>query len=116
MQYTSKNKASLIATINNPTVLSVEVEKAPVRLGVENLQPQMQFLLNETKTNTFTPIFTANKQFVALFIIKKEGTTALNFETVKGKIFNDIMTTREKKHLKEYFEKQKLTADIKIVR
>ena len=116
MQYTSKNKASLIATINNPTVLSAEVEKAPVRLGVENLQPQMQFLLNETKTNTFTPIFTANKQFVALFIIKKEGTTALNFETVKGKIFNDIMTTREKKHLKEYFEKQKLTADIKIVR
>ena len=83
-------------------------------LKIYNLK--CNFLLNETKTNTFTPIFTANKQFVALFIIKKEGTTALNFETVKGKIFNDIMTTREKKHLKEYFEKQKLTADIKIVR
>ena len=50
------------------------------------------------------------------FVIRKEGTTALGFETVKAKIFNDIMTTREKKHLKEYFEKQKLTADIKIVR
>lgn len=116
IQYTSKNKASLIATLNNPTVLSAEVEKAPVRLSVENLQPQMQFLLNETKINSFTPIFTANKQFISLFIVKKEGTTALNLETVKGKIFNDIMTTREKKYLKDYFEKQKLTADIKIVR
>ena len=116
IQYTSKNKASLIATLNNPTVLSAEVEKAPVRLSVENLQPQMQFLLNETKINSFTPIFTANKQFISLFIVKKEGTTALNLETVKGKIFNDIMTTREKKHLKDYSEKQKITADIKIDR
>ena len=115
-QYTSKNKASLANAINNPMVIAADVEKTSLKLGVQSLQPQMQFLLNETKTNTFTPIFTANKQFVALFIIKKEGTTALNFETVKGKIFNDIMTTREKKHLKEYFEKQKLTADIKIVR
>jgi hypothetical protein len=61
-------------------------------------------------------IFTANKQFVSLFVTRKEGTTSLDFETVKAKIFNDIMTTREKKYLKDYFEKQKLTADIKIVR
>ena len=76
----------------------------------------MQFLLNDTKLNTFTPIFTANKQFVSLFVIKKKGTTSLDFETVKAKIFNDMMSLREKKYLKDYFEKQKLTADIKIVR
>ncbi|AXX88594.1 peptidylprolyl isomerase [Arcobacter suis] len=116
MQYTSKNKASLTNAINNPMVIAADVEKTPLKLGVESLQPQMQFLLNETKLNSFTPIFTANKQFVSLFVIKKEGTTSLNFETVKAKIFNDIMTTREKKYLKDYFEKQKLTADIKIVR
>ena len=72
--------------------------------------------VNETKTNSFTPIFTANKQFISLFLTRKEGTTTLGFESVKTKVFNDIMTLREKKHLKDYFEKQKLTADIKIVR
>ena len=41
---------------------------------------------------------------------------AKGFETVKAKIFNDMMRLREKKYLKDYFEKQKLTADIKIVR
>jgi hypothetical protein len=76
----------------------------------------MQYLLNETKVNSFTPIFTANKQFVSLFLVKKNGSTALSFESVKARIFNDIMSTREKKYLKDYFEKQKLTADIKIVR
>ena len=116
IQYTSKNKASLANALNNPMVIAADVEKTPLKLGVESLQPQMQFLLNETKLNSFTPIFTANKQFVSLFVTRKEGTTSLDFETVKAKIFNDIMTTREKKYLKDYFEKQKLTADIKIVR
>ena len=115
-QYTSKNKASLANAINNPMVIAADVEKTPLKLGVQSLQPQMQFLLNDTKLNTFTPIFTANKQFVSLFVIKKEGTTSLDFETVKAKIFNDMMSLREKKYLKDYFEKQKLTADIKIVR
>ena len=116
IQYTSKNKASLTSAINNPMIIAADVEKTPIKLNIENLQPQMQNLLNETKTNSFTPIFTANKQFVSLFLTRKEGTTTLGFESVKTKVFNDIMTLREKKHLKDYFEKQKLTADIKIVR
>jgi parvulin-like peptidyl-prolyl isomerase len=116
IQYTSKNRASLTNAINNPMVILADVQKTPIKLNIENLQPQMQYLLNETKTNSFTPIFTANKQFVSLFVIRKEGTTSLDFETVKAKIFNDMMSLREKKYLKDYFEKQKLTADIKIVR
>ena len=115
-QYTSKNKASLISAINNPMVIADDVVRTPLKLSSDSLQPQMQFMLNETKTNSFTPIFTANKQFIALFIVKKEGISTLGFETVKAKIFNDIMSTREKKYLKDYFEKQKLIADIKILK
>lgn len=115
-QYTSKNKAALNTAIKNPMVVSADVERTSIKLASENLQPQMQYLLNETKINNFTPIFTANKQFVSLYVIKKEGTTTLNFESVKAKIFNDMMSLREKQYLKDYFEKQKLTADIKIVK
>lgn len=116
IQYTSKNKAALLETLRNPMTVSADVQRAPLTLNSETLQGQMQFLLNETKVNSFTPIFTANKQFVSLFIQKKDGSIALPFESVKAKIFNDIMSTREKKYLKDHFEKQKLTADIKIVR
>ena len=116
VQYSSKNKAALLETLKNPLSVSADVERAPITLETQSLQPQMQYLLNETKINSFTPIFTANKQFVSLFLVRKNGTTALSFESVKARIFNDIMSTREKKYLKDYFEKQKLTADIKIVR
>jgi uncharacterized protein YqfB (UPF0267 family) len=116
MQYISKNKASLIKTIKNPLLLSDDVQREPITLNVGNLQAQMQYLLNETKENSFTPIFTANKQYVALFVLRKQGSAPLAFESVKAKIFNDIMSLRETKYLKDHFEKQKLTADIKIVR
>jgi len=116
VQYSSKNKAALINTIKNPLLVSEEVEKAPTMLNAEKLPAQMQFLLNETKEKTFTPIFTANKQFVTLFVQKKDGSVPLAFESVKAKIFNDIMSLREKQYLKDYFEKEKITADIKIVR
>ena len=53
IQYTSKNKASLANALNNPMVIAADVEKTPLKLGVESLQPQMQFLLNETKLNSF---------------------------------------------------------------
>ena len=97
-------------------VISNEVTREPITLTIDKLQGQMQYLLNETKENTFTPVFTANKQYMALFIVKKQGSAPLSYESVKAKIFNDIMSTREKKYLKDHFEKQKLTADIKIVR
>jgi hypothetical protein len=116
VQYASSNKASLMGAINNPMVIAEDVQKTSLKLSADNLQPQLQFLLNDAKINSFTPVFSANKQFISLLVVKKEGTTALGFETVKAKIFNDIMMNREKKYLKDYFEKQKLTADIKIVR
>jgi parvulin-like peptidyl-prolyl isomerase len=116
IQYMSKNKTSLVNTIKNPLLISADVQKESVTLNTEKLQAQMQYLLNETKENSFTPIFTANKQFVALFVLRKQGSAPLSFESVKAKIFNDIMSLREKKYLKDHFEKQKLTADIKIVR
>ncbi|MFA9373085.1 MAG: peptidyl-prolyl cis-trans isomerase [Poseidonibacter sp.] len=116
VQYSSKRKASLVSTIKSPLIANKEVKRNAFILENENLNPQLQYLLNETKANSFTPIFRINDEFTTIFVIKKEGKSILNYETVKSKIFNDIMETREKKFLKEYFEKEKLTADIKIVR
>ncbi|MGB5792673.1 peptidyl-prolyl cis-trans isomerase [Poseidonibacter sp.] len=116
VQYSSKRKASLVSTIKSPLIANKEVKRNAFILENENLNPQLQYLLNETKANSFTPIFRINDEFTTIFVIKKEGKSTLNYETVKSKIFNDIMETREKKFLKEYFEKEKLTADIKIVR
>ncbi len=50
------------------------------------------------------------------FKASKDSIQVVPFENVKNKIFTSMMTKREQKFLKEYFEALKITADIKIVR
>ena len=115
-QYASKNKRALMAISQNPMAVFQEVVKKDFILEQDKLNPQLKFLLNDTKNGSFTPIFTADRNFVMFYVKNKSGVTTLNFDEVKDKIFNTVMSEREQKFLKEYFEKLKLTADIKVIR
>lgn len=116
IQYSSKNRNSLMDSMQNPLKVSNDVSKTSLKLDSQNIPAQLQYILNGTKINSFTPIFTANQEFVTLFLKSSEGKVALPFESVKPRVFNDVMSQREQTFLKEYFEKQKLTADIKVLR
>ena len=115
-QYASKNRQALLAIQKNPMAIYNDVAKEELILEQDKINPQLKYLINETDTNSFTPIFTANKHYVMFFIKAKNGVTTLGFDEVKEKIFNVLMNEREEKYLKEYFEKLKLTADIKVIR
>ena len=116
IQYSSKNRQALLKTQNNPMFISNNVAKNQVTLDTKRLNPQMLYILNQTKKGKFTPIFTANSAYNTLYIKDKYGVTNLDFETVKEQIFREIMTAREKSFLKDLFEKERLTADIEIKR
>ena len=116
IQYSSKSKADLNNVKNNPMMNIPSVSKRPIDLDQRNLNPQLRFIINETSLNQFTPIFTSNKQFVTLQIIQKEDQQTIPFADVRDRIFNIVMQDREKKYLKDYFEKLKLSADIKVIR
>lgn len=116
LQYASKNKADLNRVRTNPMANIPGVSKSPVDLDQTNLNSQLRFIINETAINQFTPVFTANKQFVTLMILQKENQSTIKFEDVRDRIFNIVMQDREKKYLKDYFEKAKLSADIKVIR
>ncbi len=116
IQFSSKNKNALAQAMKNPRNNVFGVVKTPVYLNQDNLNPELRYILNETKEKRFTPIFNANKNFVSLLVLKKEGIQNIEFENVKDRIFNILMQDREKRYLKDYFEKLKLSADIKIIR
>ncbi|MGM0520452.1 MAG: peptidylprolyl isomerase [Campylobacterota bacterium] len=115
-QYSSKNRQELQKTQKNPMFVSNRVTKNEISLDTKRLNPKMLYILNQTKKGQFTPIFTANSAYNTLYIKDKIGVTNLEFETVKEQIFREIMTAREKNFLKDLFEKERLTADIKIKR
>ncbi len=116
IQYSSKNKAELNTLRSNPMSNIPGISKSPIDLDQTNLNPQLRYIINETEVNQFTPVFTSNKQFVTLLIKQKDDQETIAFEDAKDRIFNIVMQDREKKYLKDYFEKLKLSADIKIIR
>ena len=116
VQYSSKNRKSLESAMQNPMIKLPDVNSSPIDLDQRNLNPQLRYMINETNNNQFTPIFTAGDQYVTLMILQKQNEQTIAFENVRDRIFNIIMQDREQKFLKDYFEKLKLSADIRIVR
>lgn len=116
VQYISKNKNSLLTTKANPLQIKSDVKVSNITLRQSNINTQLKYIINSTKVGDFTPVITANNAYVMFYIKKKKDTTLQSFDEVKNQILNIIMKDREDKYLKEYFDKLKLIADIKIIR
>ncbi|MDX4058441.1 peptidyl-prolyl cis-trans isomerase [Aliarcobacter skirrowii] len=115
-QYSSSNKEDLIEKISTPMKVIPSVTVSELKIDSKDINAQLQYVLTTTKNRSFTPIFTLNNQYISLYVKNKEGSEAINFDIVKDRIFNEIMEQREKVFLEQHFEKQKLTADIKVIR
>ncbi|MDX4049251.1 peptidyl-prolyl cis-trans isomerase [Aliarcobacter skirrowii] len=115
-QYSSSNKEALIEKISTPMKVLPTVTVSELKIDSKDINAQLQYVLTTTKNKSFTPIFTLNNQYISLYIKDREGSEAINFDIVKDRIFNEIMEQREKVFLEQHFEKQKLTADIKVIR
>lgn len=115
-QYSSKDRRALQVISKNPMANVEGIAKSDFNLEQDKLNSQLKFLLNDTTIGSFTPIVTAQQQYVMFYVKNKNGVEVLPFEEVKEKIFNTVMNEREQKFLKDYFEKLKLTADIKVIR
>jgi len=116
VQYISPNKNDLQTIISNPMANIQTVKRIPIDLEQKDLNSQLRYVINETKANSFTPILTSKQKYVSLFIKQKENEQTIPFDSVKDRVFSIVMQDREKKYLKDYFEKAKISADIKIIR
>ncbi len=115
-KYASSSKKELLLIQTNPMLNSANVEQSDIILKQDELNSQLRFIISDTKINTFTPIFSSNKKYTSLLIKKKEDIKTIKFEDVRDRIFNIVMQDRERKYLKDFFDRLKLTANIRIVR
>lgn len=116
IEYSSKNKVILESVAQNPMLNTDLVSKRETRLDQTNLNPQIKYLLNATAVGSFTPALRASDGFVMLYLKNKSGYNVLSFEEVKKQIFEKIMQEREAMYVKDYFERQKLSAEIQIIK
>lgn len=114
--YVSKNKAMLSQIQKNPMFNSPEVVSQELSLMQDELPPQVKYIVNSTPIGQFSAIFAQNQQYNMFFIKEKKEVKTLTLDEVKEQIFQQIMQSREESFLNEYFETQRITANIKIVR
>jgi hypothetical protein len=114
--YISKNKELLQQIQSNPMMNNSEVVSQSLSLKQNELTPQVKYIINSTDVDKFSAIFVQNQQYNMLFIKEKSDIQTVSLEDTKEQIFQKIMEAREQSYLNEYFETQKITANIKVLR
>jgi hypothetical protein len=114
--YKSKSRGSIKDVTNNPIITPEDVQKETVVLRQNEIALNFKELINSTKVGDFTPIFMNDGYYTTLYIKQKMDVVTVSYDDAKNQIFNVIMKEREDKLLKEYFDKVRITADIKVLR
>jgi hypothetical protein len=114
--YTSNEPKDLQAILQNPMLQppSVTIEKQT--LSASTLNNQLKTLLNSTKEGEFTQIANIQNIPTMFYLKEKKDVQILPFEEVKQAIFSVLAKQKEQQVLKDYFEKLKSSAAIKVVR
>ena len=97
---------------NNPALL----QKGEEKLDLSQVDPQFATLLNQTPEGSFTQILPIGDKFLLLYVKKKEGKEYIPYEEAREYIARLLANKTGAKSVKEYFDRLKASAKIKIVR
>ncbi len=115
--YQCPDKERLQEKIDNPMFYSPDVTSTPQTFETAKIDPRLAELLDRTPLNSFTQIIPSpNGGFMSFYLKEKGASAALDLEAIKPQISNALMGQKRETILKDYFDRQKLNADIKVIR
>ena len=85
-------------------------------IDLDKVDPRFASLLARTPRGHFTPILPLGDKFLLLYIDKKIGTKKIPFSEAKNYILNKLANQSGTKNVKEYLDKLKAAANIKVLR
>lgn len=115
--YTARDEGSLRRKIANPMYHVPGVSTEQRTLEYARIQPGLAALLERTKQGDFTPtVPDPNGGYVCFFVGGKSMPVMVPFEQVKALVSESYMKNEREQLLKDYFERARLDAQIKIIR
>jgi parvulin-like peptidyl-prolyl isomerase len=101
-------------TPQNPALLAKGEEK----VDLETLEPTFAAIINKTPEGGFTPILPLpnDDRYLLILVKSKEDRITIPFEKAKGFILNKLSNKNRSKSVKEYFDKLRASANVKIIR
>ena len=115
--YNCVDKNRLQEKIDNPMFYAPDVQSEQRNFEARKMNPRLEELLVKTEVNHFTQVLPSPKGGFMSFYIKEKGVSgAPDIDKVRPQISNAIMGQKRETILKDYFDRQRLNADIKVIR
>ena len=115
--YQCPDRNHLQEKIDNPMFYSPDVQNQERRFDAAKMNPRLAELLTKTEENQFTQVLPApNGGFMSFYIKEKGSSVAPELSAIRPQISNALMGQKRETILKDYFDRQKLNADIKVIR
>jgi len=115
--YTSGDERALRQKIANPMYQTANIRTEQRTLHYDRVQPGLAALLERTKQGEFTaPVPDPSGGYVSFFIRGKSMPVMVPFEQAKALVGEAYMKNEREQVLKDYFERARLDADVKILR
>ena len=92
------------------------VAKEEIVIDTKNLDPALVYVFKSTKEGSFTQIMPIKDRFVSYYIKDKKDFITPEFESAKSEVIEKLTSKKEEDAVKDYFEKLKASAKIKVVR
>jgi len=115
--YECADKSRLQEKIDNPMFYAPDVTSEERTFETAKMNPRLAELLDKTPLNGFTPLLPSpNGGFMSFYLKEKGEVNAPDLDAIKPQISNAIMGQKRETILKDYFDRQRLNAEIKVIR
>ena len=92
------------------------VKSRSVKKSTSNMNSALLGQLLQTQNGSFTRPFNAGDRYISYKVVSKNGQRSMSFEDAKGAVAGRWRQEQQGKALKDYFEKMKTNADIRVIR
>ncbi len=116
VQYSSKDKNALARLMTSPMSNEAAVAKEEISIDTKTLDPSLVYILKNTKDGSFTQILPIKDEFISFYIKDKKDFSIPDFESVRNEVNEKIAAKKEEDAIKDYFEKLKASAKVKVIR
>jgi parvulin-like peptidyl-prolyl isomerase len=92
------------------------VRSRSVKKSTNNMNKALLGTILQTQNGSYTRPFNAGDKYISYKVLSKTGKKSLSFEDAKGAVAGRWRQKQQGKALKDYFEKMKTNADIRVIR
>lgn len=115
VKYSSKDRQKLEETISNPLKVQYDVTTEDINIFAPNTNAELLYILVNTPSGSFTPIFSDNGYWTTIFVGEKTGSYIPPFEVVEQDVVRKMAEKEKDTLVEDYFSKLRVKAKIEMI-